>query len=178
MKGGKIVYSTLFASSASFPTYLYTVNPLYNDIRNNSKIRNNVNLVCTKISGSRIFSLIFPYYSSGKHTVCIFVRIASARRGDSNKYTKRMIHKKLLKSIRYSCFRRVHIKFLCNSKFNLTAKSLVINSVVITTVLFIRGKNVSVHITAFFLSGENSLRMDGWLAFYVLFKSISVITGQ
>ena len=57
-----------------------TVNPLYNDIRYNSKIRYNVNLVCTKISGSCIFSLIFPCNSSGKHTFCVFVRIASARR--------------------------------------------------------------------------------------------------
>ena len=32
-------------------TVVYTVNPLYNDIRYNSKIRYNVNSVCTKISG-------------------------------------------------------------------------------------------------------------------------------
>ena len=38
----------------------YTVNPLYNDIRYNSKIRYNVNSVHTKISRSCIFSLIFP----------------------------------------------------------------------------------------------------------------------
>ena len=58
----------------------FTVNPLYNDIRYNSKIRYYVNLVRTKISGLCIFSLLFPYYSSGKHTFCIFVRIALARR--------------------------------------------------------------------------------------------------
>ena len=58
----------------------YTVNPLYNDTHYNSKIRYNVNLVCTKISGSSIFSLIFPSYSSGKYTFSVFVRIASARR--------------------------------------------------------------------------------------------------
>ena len=47
-----------------------------------------------------------------------------------------MIHKiKLFKSIHCVCFRRVHIKFLHNSKFDLTAKSLVTNSVVITRVL-------------------------------------------
>ena len=53
------------------------VNPFYNDIRYNSKILYNVNLVCTKISGS-YFSLIhvFPFYSSGKHTFRVFVRIA------------------------------------------------------------------------------------------------------
>ena len=55
----------------------YTVNPLYNDISYNSKIRYNVNLVCTKISRACISSLIFPFYSPGKHTFCIFVRIAS-----------------------------------------------------------------------------------------------------
>ena len=59
---------------------LCTVNPPYNDIRYNSKIRYNVNSVCTKISGSCIFSLIFPCYSSGKHTFCVFARIASPRR--------------------------------------------------------------------------------------------------
>ena len=47
-----------------------------------------------------------------------------------------MIHKKtLFKSIRYSCFRWVHFKFLHNSIFDLTAKSLVTNSVVIMRVL-------------------------------------------
>ena len=58
----------------------YTVNPLYNDIRYNGKIRYNVNLVRTKISGSCIFSLLFPCYFSGKHTFCVFVRLASAKR--------------------------------------------------------------------------------------------------
>ena len=57
-----------------------TVNPLYNDIRYNSKIRYNVNLFCTKISGSCIFSLIFSCNSSGQHTFCVLVRIASPRR--------------------------------------------------------------------------------------------------
>ena len=56
-------------------------------------------------------------------------------RGDSHKYTKRIIHKKNFKSIHYSCFIWVHVKFLYNSKFDLTAKSLVTNSVVITRVL-------------------------------------------
>ena len=69
-----------------------------------------------------------------KSCFCEFL-LESRRQGDSNKYTKCMIHKKkLFKSIRYSCFRRVHIKFFCNSKFILTAKSLVTNSVVITRV--------------------------------------------
>ena len=57
-----------------------TVNPLYNDIHYNSKIRYNVNLVCTKISGSYMFFIDLPFYSSQKHTFCVFVRIASARR--------------------------------------------------------------------------------------------------
>ena len=37
--------------------------------------------------------------------------------------------------MRYSCFRQVHIKFLYNSKFDFTAKSLVTNAVVIKRVL-------------------------------------------
>ena len=45
-----------------------TVNPLYNDTHYNSKIRYNVNSVCTKISGSCIFSLTDPCFSLGKHT--------------------------------------------------------------------------------------------------------------
>ena len=37
-----------------------------------------------------MFSLIFPCYYSGKHTfVCL---LEFPRRGDSNKYTKRMIY--------------------------------------------------------------------------------------
>ena len=71
------------------------VNLVYNDIRYNSKTRYSVNSDCTKISGSCIFSLAFPCYSIGKHTFWIFVRFAS--RGDSNKYTKRLIYKKMFK---------------------------------------------------------------------------------
>ena len=56
---------------------------------------------------------------------------------DSNKYTKCMIHKRLFKCVRYSCFRWVHIKFLYNSKFDLTAKSLVTNTGAIMRVLCI-----------------------------------------
>ena len=58
----------------------YVVSPLYNDIRYNSKIRYNVNPICTKIRGSCIFSLTVPWYSMGKHTFLIFIRIASPRR--------------------------------------------------------------------------------------------------
>ena len=70
-----------------------------------------------------------------KTYILIFIRIASqiASRGDSNKYTKCMIHKK---TVQFSCFRRVHIKFLYNSKFDLTAKSLVTNSVVVTKIRY------------------------------------------
>ena len=68
--------------------FLYIVNTLYNDVRYNSNCRYNINLVCTKISGSCIFSLILPFYSSGKHTFYV------PRRGDSNKYIKRTIYKK------------------------------------------------------------------------------------
>ena len=38
-----------------------------------------------------MFSLIFPFYSSGKHTFVYLLE--SPRRGDSNKYTKCMISK-------------------------------------------------------------------------------------
>ena len=62
--------------------------------------------------------------------------LESPRRADYNRYTKHMIYKnKVVKSIRYWCFRRVYIKFLYNSKFDLIAKSSVTNSVVITRVL-------------------------------------------
>ena len=57
-----------------------SVNPLYNDIRYNSKIPYNINSVCTKCNGLCIFSLTVPCYSLGKCTFLIFVRIASARR--------------------------------------------------------------------------------------------------
>ena len=57
-----------------------TVNPLYNNIRYNSKIRYYIKLVSTKVSGSCIFSLLFPCYSSGKHTFYVIVRNALARR--------------------------------------------------------------------------------------------------
>ena len=70
-----------------------------------------------------------------QENICFVYLLESPRRGDSNKYTKRMIHKKLFKSISYSCFRRVHVNFFYNSKFDLTAKSLVTNSVVISRVL-------------------------------------------
>ena len=54
---------------------------------------------------------------------------------DSNKYTKRMIYKRTVKNTGYSYFRQVHIKFLYNSKFDFTAKSLETNTVVITRFL-------------------------------------------
>ena len=69
-----------------------------------------------------------------KENIRFVYLLESPRRGDSNKYTKRMIHKKL--------FKRIHnhaldgsISSLYNSKFDLTAKSLVSNSVVITRVI-------------------------------------------
>ena len=51
--GGGGVQSTLDISKSTLIST--TVNPVYNDIRYNSKIRYNVNLVCAKISGSCIF---------------------------------------------------------------------------------------------------------------------------
>ena len=79
-------------------------------------------------SAQKIFFIDIPMLFSRKTYVCVFVRIAC--QGDSNKYTECMIHKKLFKSNRYSCFRGVHFKFLYNYKFDLTAKSLVTNSVI------------------------------------------------
>ena len=114
-----------------------TLNPLYNDIRYNNKIRYNVNSVYTKIEGSCIFSITVPYYSLGPLNIRLGYLLESPRRGDSNKYIKRMNYEKMFKRIRYSCFRWVHIKFLYNSKFDFTAKSLVTNTVVITRVLCI-----------------------------------------
>ena len=133
------------------------MNPLYNDIRYNSKIR----YTCTSIWSAQksagracfhccshvilqenicfVYLLESPQRGDSKiYIKRIFVYLLeSPQRGDSIKYTKRMIHKNLFKSIRYSCFRRVHIKFLFNSKFDFTAKLLVTNSVVITRVLSI-----------------------------------------
>ena len=43
-----------------------TVNPLYNDIRYNSKICYNVNPICTNISGSCIFFIDTPMLFFGK----------------------------------------------------------------------------------------------------------------
>ena len=57
---------------------------------------------------------------------CVFVRIASP---------KRMIHRKNVQKYPLLMLRWVQIKFLYTSKFDLTAKSLVTNSVVITRVL-------------------------------------------
>ena len=55
-----------------FPHVNNTVNPLYNDIRYNTKIRYNVNLVCTKISGSCIFFInISMLFSNKTYVLCI-----------------------------------------------------------------------------------------------------------
>ena len=71
------VSSSYFLYKASC-LYIY-IEPPDKNIRYNSKIRYNVSLVCTKISGPCI-SLIFTFYSSGKLTFYVFVRIASRRR--------------------------------------------------------------------------------------------------
>ena len=108
----------------------YNMNPLYKDICCNSKIHYNISSVCTKNQRIVYFFIDSPMLFLRKTYVLDICR-------DSNKYTKQMIHKKRFKSIFYSCFRRIHIKFLYNSKFDLTAKSLVTNTVVITRVLCI-----------------------------------------
>ena len=63
--------------------------------------------------------------------------LESPRRGDSNKYTKPMFHKKLLKKVSVFVLKTGPYQVLYNSKFDLTAKSLVTKTVVITRVLFI-----------------------------------------
>ena len=76
------------------------MNPLYNDIRYNSKIRYNVNLIFTKISGLCIFVIDNPMIL--QKDICFVYLLESSRRGDSNKYTKRMIHKKTVQ--KYTLF--------------------------------------------------------------------------
>ena len=91
-------------------------------------------------SAQKIADRVFFLYSNVilQENIRFVYLLESPRRDDSNKYTKRLMHKtKLFKSIRYSCFRQVHIKFLYNSKFDLTANSLVTSSVVITRALCI-----------------------------------------
>ena len=54
-----------------------TVDPLYNDIRYNSKFV--ITLICSaQKSGDRVFFIDTSVL--GKHTFCVFVRIASPRR--------------------------------------------------------------------------------------------------
>ena len=96
-----------------------TVNPFYNDIRYNNKIRYNVNSVCTKISGSCIFSLTVLCYSLGNIR---FGYLLESPRDDSNKYTKRMIYEKVF------VIRALDgplSSFFYYSKFDFTAKRLV-----------------------------------------------------
>ena len=75
--------------------------------------------------------------------------LESPRRGDSNKYTKRMIHKKTVQKDPLLMLKMGPIKFLYNSKFDTTAKSLVTNSVVITRVLCTKFVNFSLRGTSF-----------------------------
>ena len=119
-----------------------TVNPLYNDIRYNSKICYNVNSVCTK--NQRIV-----YYFSDSHM--LFFRKTYVFDICKNRLAEAILTntqnvwfiKTLFKSIQYSCFRRVDIKFLYNSKFDLTAKSLVTNSVLMTRAHWTMLKNTN-----------------------------------
>ena len=62
--------------------------------------------------------------------------LESPRRGDSNEYTKRIIHNKknCSKVSNFHAFGGSISSFLYNSKFDLTANLLVTNSVVITRV--------------------------------------------
>ena len=79
------------------PYYICTTgNPLYNGIRYNSKIRYNVNLVCTKKSADRVFFHRYTHVIL-QENICFVYLLGSPRRGDSNKYTERMSHKKCSK---------------------------------------------------------------------------------
>ena len=54
--------------------------------------------------------------------------LESPQRGDSNKHIKRMIHKKNCSKVSViHALKRIHTKFLYNSKFDLTSKSLITN---------------------------------------------------
>ena len=61
--------------------------------------------------------------------------LESPRRGDSNKYTKRMIYKKMCSKVSVTDALDGSYQVAYNSKFDFTAKSLVTNAVVITRVL-------------------------------------------
>ena len=69
-----------------------TVNPLYNGICYNRKIRYNVNLVSTK-TADRVFFHSNSHFILQENIRFVYL-LESPRRGDSNKYTKRMIYKK------------------------------------------------------------------------------------
>ena len=60
-------------------TILGSVNPLYKDVRYDSKIRYNVSSVSIKAANRVFVSLTVPYYCLGKH-IYGYVRIASPRR--------------------------------------------------------------------------------------------------
>ena len=70
-----------------------------------------------------IYRLATSYTVNLRYNSKIRYNVSLVCQGDSNKYTKRKSHKKLFKSIRYSYFREVHIKFLYNSKFDFIANS-------------------------------------------------------
>ena len=76
-----------------------TVNPLYNDIRYYSKIR----LTSVRSAQKSADHVFLHWYSHVilQENIRFVYLLESPWRGDSNKYTKRMIHKKLFESIRY-----------------------------------------------------------------------------
>ena len=83
------------------PTNLYnTVNPLYNDIRYNSKIRYDVNLVCTKISRMCIFFIDSPMLFFRKTYVLDICKNSFAEPIQTNTQNVRLI--KNVKGIRYN----------------------------------------------------------------------------
>ena len=67
--------------------------------------------------------------------------LESPRRGDSNKYTKRMFYKKSVQKYPLPMLQMGPIKVLYNCKFDFTAKYLVTNTVVIMRILCNSGEN-------------------------------------
>ena len=110
------------------------MNPLYNGIRYNSEIRYNVNQICTKISGTCIFSLTVLCYVW--ENIRFGYLLESPHLSDSNKYTKTYDLYKKRTVQKYPLFMLYTGPYqVYNSKFDFTAKSLVTNTVVIKRVL-------------------------------------------
>ena len=76
----------------------------------------------------------------------------------------------MFRNIRYSCLRQVHGKFLYNSKFDLTAKSLVTNSVITTRVhcSFTTGNKIG----GFLFASQDNRSLQKWDLLFIVFHTI------